>query len=72
MNNLEIFFDDINEARDIESLIGSLITEFERDLGIVVVLRDCTIKIGANNEHSEKVVGFINDLRNTLKKCESR
>ena len=35
MNNLEIFFDDINEARDIESLIGSLITEFERDLGIL-------------------------------------
>lgn len=70
MNNLEIFFDDINEARDIESLIGSLITEFERDLGIVVVLRDCTIKIGANNEHSEKVVGFINDLRNTLKNAK--
>ena len=50
MNNAVIHFEEINEARDIGELLAPLLPLFDEELGVEIILRNCTAQINADEE----------------------
>ena len=63
MNNAVIHFEEINEARDIGELLSPLLQLFNEELGVEIILRNCTALINANEDNTQKSTRFIEDLR---------
>ena len=62
MNNAVIHFEEINEARDIGELLAPLLPLFDEELGVEIILRNCTAQINADEEKTQKSIQFIEDL----------
>ena len=63
MNSLTIHFDNASEAREIETLIQSLIPRIERDYNLQLVIRDLCVHIHGTDDTPEKIGRFIENLR---------
>lgn len=65
MNTVTVHFDNASEARDIGALLTPLTGRIEQDHQLELVLRDLCVHIQGQEEPTEKVAAFIEELRLT-------
>ncbi len=65
MNKQTIYFDNASEAREIGAALATLVSTMERDFALQLVVRDLTIAIKGAPESADKIMTFIESLRET-------
>ena len=63
MSTHTIHFDNASEAREIGTVLETLVGSIERDLGLQIILRDLAVGIDGAEESVQKITGFIEGLR---------
>ncbi len=63
MKNTVIHFDNANEASDLGCLLKDPLKQVEQELGVQLVLRDCTATIMGSPEPAERLTRFLQQLR---------
>ncbi|MDF7825310.1 PhoH family protein [Pontiellaceae bacterium B12227] len=63
MNTATVHFDTASEAREIGALLEPLTDRIEKDLTLELLARDLSVTIQGSEESTERVAGFIEELR---------
>ncbi len=63
MNTATVHFDNASEAREISALLEPLTDRIEQELGLELVLRNQSASAQGGTETSERIAGFIEELR---------
>lgn len=63
MNTSTVHFDNASEAREIGGLLEPLTGQMEKELDLELIVRDLAITIHGKEDTTEKLVSFLEDLR---------